>query len=360
MMGAALKNRYRNASLGVKFTLILTAVFLLGIVVSGFALYQAAQARAQDEITARGDVLLNTMNAVRRYTSGHVNPLLAPQMETQDRFIPESVPAFSARTVFEEFRRNEDFDSFFYKEATLNPTNPVDKADSFERDLVNRFRDDPALEEQTGFRTASGERVFYIARPLRVSAESCLTCHSSPETAPQALLATYGDQGGFGWQLNEVVAAQIIYVPASDVLNRGRALFLIAIAMFAVVFAIAIILLNRLLKPAVIQPAQQMAALAQDIIEDKMDTERFHPEYLTAVAQRGDELGHMARVFQQMVGEIRQREKRMKTELQQLRVEIDEVRRTREVRQITESEYFRDLQTRATDLRRRFKKDRPE
>lgn len=356
-MIARLQTRYRKASLGTKFSLILALVFLIGVAVSGFVLYQAAQQRAQDETTGKGETLLNTMNAVRRYTSGHVNPLLAPQLATQEIFIPESVPAFSARTVFEEFRTNVDYADFFYKEATLNPTNPVDQADSFETDLVNRFREGSDLDEQTGFRVLNGERLFYIARPLRVSSESCLTCHTSPELAPASLVATYGTEGGFGWQLNETVAAQIIYVPADNVLKQGRSLFLAVTIVFALVFAVAIFLLNRWLKPIVVKPVQQMAALAQQITEDRMDAATFQSDYLNSVASRGDELGHMAQVFQQMAREVRSRETRLKTELQQLRIEIDEARRQRDVRQIADTEYFRDLQARAGELRKRFGKD---
>ena len=43
----------------------------------------------------------------------------------------------------------------------------------------------------------------------------CLECHSQPEAAPKALIKHYGAQNGFGWNLDEVIGAQIISIPTS-------------------------------------------------------------------------------------------------------------------------------------------------
>jgi HAMP domain-containing protein len=77
----------------------------------------------------------------------------------------------------------------------------------------------------------------------------------------------------------------------------------------------------------------------------------FDPETIAQVAARRDELGRLARVFQQMVREVRAREQRLKQEVQQLRIEIDETRTARQVSEITETDYFQDLQRKADRLR---------
>ena len=50
------------------------------------------------------------------------------------------------------------------------------------------------------------------------------------------------------------------------------------------------------------------------------------------------------------------REQRLRQEVQQLRVEIDQARRAHHVAEITETDYFQQLQERARELRRRSKK----
>lgn len=52
-----------------------------------------------------------------------------------------------------------------------------------------------------------------------------------------------------------------------------------------------------------------------------------------------------------MAREVLAREQRLKQEVQQLRIEIDEARTARQVAEITETDYFQDLQRKADQLR---------
>ncbi|MEV4420406.1 response regulator [Patulibacter sp. NPDC049589] len=79
----------------------------------------------------------------------------------------------------------------------------------------------------------------------------------------------------------------------------------------------------------------------------------FVPEALDGVAVREDALGGLARVFQHMAGEVAARETALKREVRQLQIEIDETKAARQVAQITGTDYFRDLQRRAAELRAR-------
>jgi CRP-like cAMP-binding protein len=79
----------------------------------------------------------------------------------------------------------------------------------------------------------------------------------------------------------------------------------------------------------------------------------YVPEALDDVAQRTDALGQLARVFQRMVREVYAREESLRRQVAELRIEIDEVRKTQQVAEITESDYFQSLQRRASSMRRR-------
>jgi two-component system cell cycle response regulator len=78
----------------------------------------------------------------------------------------------------------------------------------------------------------------------------------------------------------------------------------------------------------------------------------FDAATLAGVAARDDALGGLARVFGRMADEVRAREERLKAEVRELRIEIDHSREERKVAEITQSEYFQDLRSRAGDLRR--------
>src|SRR5438132_12594223 len=84
----------------------------------------------------------------------------------------------------------------------------------------------------------------------------------------------------------------------------------------------------------------------------------FQPESLNEVAQRSDELGQLALVFQEMARQVYAREQQLKRQVQQLRIEIDQARKAREVAEITESDYFQQLLGKAEELRNRTRVDK--
>jgi HAMP domain-containing protein len=282
-----------NLKLGAKFNLVLLLIFILGVAISGTALSQILQRNAQNEVTSKALVLLETMNSIRNYTNKEVNPELATRLETEAQFLPQTVPAYSARQVFEHLRSNKkEYNNFFYKEATLNPTNPRDKADEFETAIVEKFRDKTLVGETRGFRSTPGGELFYVARPLAISQESCLRCHSTPERAPKSQIQTYGNKTGFGWQLNEIVAAQIISVPANDIFQAARDVSALIIGIFALMFGLAILLVNILLKKSVIQPLTKISQTAKDVSTGNLEAEFQHNSQ--------DEIGLLATAFNRM------------------------------------------------------------
>lgn len=283
-----------NLKLGSKFNLLLVTVFLIGILISGSALALILNRSAENQVTTKALILLQTMNSVRNYTSTKINPKLKDKLNTEPEFIAETVPAYSAREVFENLRSNKEYSDFFYKEATLNPTNLRDKADDFEAELVQRFRNDPNLKDKeiAGFRSDKGVNLYYIARPLAITKQTCLQCHSTPEAAPKSLIATYGRDNGFGWQLNEIVGAQIISVPASEVGNNTRQSLLLVMGAVGGIFALTILLINLMLRQAVIKPLNRMAMVAHDVSVGKLDSEFQQTSH--------DEIGVLAAAFNRM------------------------------------------------------------
>ncbi len=79
----------------------------------------------------------------------------------------------------------------------------------------------------------------------------------------------------------------------------------------------------------------------------------FHAGALDPVAVREDALGNLARVFQRMAREVQARERALRQQVIELRIEIDEAKSARQVAEITETDYFRDLQRKADALRAR-------
>jgi hypothetical protein len=65
----------------------------------------------------------------------------------------------------------------------------------------------------------------------------------------------------------------------------------------------------------------------------------------------------LALVFQEMARQVYAREQQLQRQVQQLRIEIDQERRAREVADITESDYFQQLLGKADELRNRIREE---
>ncbi len=79
----------------------------------------------------------------------------------------------------------------------------------------------------------------------------------------------------------------------------------------------------------------------------------YVPEALDDVALRTDALGQLARVFQRMVREVYAREESLKRQVAELRIEIDEAKKTQQVAEIIDTDYFQQLRQKALDFRKR-------
>ncbi len=282
---------FRNWKLRQKFTAILLSILILGLSAIAIAMDFILKTDTQNQITSQALILMETMNSVREYTNLQVKPELIARTDIE--FLPETIPAYSAREVFETLRQNNpEYRDFFYKEATLNPTNLRDRADQFEEKVVEEFIRDPDLKEISDFRRASGGQLFYIARPIQIKDERCLQCHSTPENAPPSMVERYGTKNGYGWQLNEIVGAQIISVPAQKVLSQARQSFAGIMGIISGVFVLVILLVNYLLNHNVIRPLKRIARVAEEVSVGNLDAEF---EELNQ-----DEIGSLAEAFQRM------------------------------------------------------------
>jgi HAMP domain-containing protein len=257
-------------SLLVRINLTLGAVFVAAALISGYACRTILEANAQREVFAEAGLMMDSALAIRDYTANEILPLLTDRI--QNDFPPQSVPFYAATQNFLRLRVRHP--EYTYKEATLNPMNPRDRAADWEGDIIQRFRNDAQAQEMVGIRDTPMGKSLYLARPIRNEAE-CSGCHGSPSAAPRALIARYGGNNGFGWQNNETVGAQVVSVPfGSATANAGRvfrAFMLSLIAVFAAVFLVV----NGVIYGLVVRPVRQIARIADHLSLGDMSAEEF-------------------------------------------------------------------------------------
>jgi HAMP domain-containing protein len=244
-------------SLLFRINLVLGAVLICAGLIFGYVCWTILDANARREVLAQAGLMIDSAAAVRTYTATEILPLLEDRMKSD--FPPQSIPFYAATQNFVHLR--EHHPDFLYKEATLNPTNPRDRASDWEADIVQRFRNDPRAREVVGDRDTPMGRSLFLARPIRTEA-SCLECHSKASVAPPSQLARYGADNGFGWQNDEVVGAQVVAVPyeaaTASAWRAFRALMIALLLVFAAVF----MTVNGVFYVMAIRPLRQIARAA--------------------------------------------------------------------------------------------------
>ena len=246
----------------------LLIVFIIALFAGGGGFYLLLERAAMENAGQQAELMLQSAMAVRGYTTKHILPNF--QKLNDAVFHEETVPAFAAQTVFRSVSAGDA--AYTYREAGLNPTAPTDRAGPFEVDLIRQFRDDASLKELRGVIDSGGQRLFYLARPMRVKDEKCLICHDTPARAPKTMLAKYGPNNGFGWHMGDIIAVQLLTVPVTQQFRSTLELVSILIGGLALIFAIAYFALTAAMEATVSGPLDKLARAAEQASRSTSET----------------------------------------------------------------------------------------
>lgn len=290
--------------LRLKFNIVLLAVFLIGFAAAGYISRELLQQNARDEVVRNARLMMDSALAVRAYTVEQIKPHLDPMLA--ETFLPQTVPAYAATETVVNIQKKKEYADYGYKEATLNPTNPRDRATDWEADLINQFRQSDETKELISERLGATGRQLYIAKPIKITNPACLACHSIPPNAPPSMIKVYGEANGFGWKHNEIIGAQVVTVPMDiPIRNADRALKTF-LASLAGVFIVVFIVLNLMLSWLIVRPIRNMSLAANKISTGDFDVPEFRAGGKDEVALLGGAFNRMRRSLDKAMKMIEQ------------------------------------------------------
>ncbi len=252
----------------LKFNLILITLAALGLLVVAFVAHSFLRQNARAQVLQQAELMMESASSVRRYTSDELKPLLMGNPKYEQEFLPQTVPAYGATTTFAKLRKR--FPEYTYREPALNPTNPQDRAADWEADVIEQFRNHPNEPELIAERATPTGMALYLAHPI-VNRQPCMQCHSEPSVAPASMIRKYGPDHGFGWQLGEIIGAQIVSVPTAVPVDIASNAFHSLMLSLVLAFAALILATNLILLVLIIRPVRRLAHVANQVSTGQLD-----------------------------------------------------------------------------------------
>jgi len=140
------------------------------------------------------------------------------------------------------------------------------------------------------------------------------------------------------------ILASYVQDVQSGIVRNGLIAFVISyILIFGLVY---------LMSGIVTRPLIGLATVSKEIGEGNYDQD------LDALENSGnleDEIDTLSNTIKIMIEKVAQREQKLRKRVSQLEIIVDSTKRQEEVKQIVESDFFQELQSKAKDMRQQFK-----
>lgn len=185
---------------------------------------------------------------------------------------------------------------------------------------------------------ASGDTITSQGINAALNGESGRGMYENYEGVPVIGVYQWVDHSGVA--LIAEISQEEAFRPARAL---AREIIYIGFGVATLMLILIVLLARQLAKPI----------LAITTTATKIESGEFDLTPLEAVKLRLDELGNLARVFENMANKIHAREHQLKQEITELRIEIDQQKKEEEVKEIVESDFFQNLENKAQSLRKR-------
>jgi HAMP domain-containing protein len=247
-----------------KFVIIISVLSLLATIAIGYTSYMLSRQNALADAKSKGEMLFNYIEATAKFFGRYQRPRIDELMTDKDKFIPELMSRFAVtRMQYDLFAETQK--GYQFKQATVDPLWPDNKADAEELKIIKYFASNPNIKNKEGIIERGGEQFFYTAKAVRIDQDFCLDCHGLPDTAPKDQQDIYGTDHGYNWKLKDTVGASMVYVSISQALATAQQsalkIFFIGIGCLLVTIICIWVFLDR----GVVGPIIRLSETAKNI-----------------------------------------------------------------------------------------------
>jgi HAMP domain-containing protein len=270
----AFKSLSKSLGIRAKFTLMLALLGAVALVGIGYGAYTFSKQNSMKEADTKARMMEAYVKAGRAYFMKDQRPLINALVE-RDRFYPELQSGFGITRRILDLVNVESLHGFKFKQASLVPHHPPNKANLFEESIIQRFKAEKKRElfgevwlnkKGAAVPTGQGEPFYYRSRPIKMAGESCLSCHRDPATAPKDLIELYGT-GGFdkNFKSGDIFAAYMVYVPLAPAYAAARLQAAILFGGGASIMLLGLLSIYLFLDIRIVKPIMELSSRTQEV-----------------------------------------------------------------------------------------------
>lgn len=255
-----------SKSFGIRFKFIIMMAFLgvVALVGIGYGAYTFSMQNSMKEADTKAKMMEAYVKASRAYFMKEQRPLVNALVEA-DRFYPELQSGFGITRRILDQVQGEALYGFQFKQASLVPHHPPNKADKFEKGIIKQFQAGK-IQQLNGIMEKNGEPFYYRSRPIKMAGKGCLRCHKNPADAPKDLIEMYGTVGfDKNFKSGDIFAAYMVYIPLGPAIEAAKMQAAILFAGGASILLIGLLSIYFFLNVRIVKPLMELSSRTQEV-----------------------------------------------------------------------------------------------
>ncbi|MCW8895376.1 DUF3365 domain-containing protein [Sulfurimonas sp.] len=200
-----------------RLKLILIVPFFVGSTIFYFVLEDYHETETFDFIQDNVAMFEAMQEYVGKYQKTTIKSLVEDGKLSKDYFDPTLMSStFIISKINEIFHDKHKKNSAHiheklnFKFPSDNPTNPANKADAFESEILKKFNNSDITSYSQKIER-NGKKLLFVALPVMKNTKACMQCHGDPKDAPKEMIEMYGDKNGFNEEIGQIRAINAVY-----------------------------------------------------------------------------------------------------------------------------------------------------
>ncbi len=230
---------------------ILFMAFALALIALGhyFNTYTEQYAIQEAEKSVK-DALL-THRAIHKYVTKVSRPeiyrIKSEGKLYEDYFSPKTMSfTYTARGIknfLNEERVESGLPQIYFKLASTNPRNEINRADEKEAELLIRMNNGQIDEYREIVQQPDGKKSLYYALATKPIVKGCLKCHGEPQDAPAEMVAQYPQAAGYFEEIGDIRALISVRIPLESYLSDGKyianSMLMVSLIVLSIIYGIS-------------------------------------------------------------------------------------------------------------------------